>query len=96
VHSRAEHMKRAIITRPIPLYPSERQIRERLGVSERRWASILPVWEREGFPKKDVLTGARFWPAVERFLLNRHGIASQSTIGEAAADGPENWNAIRK
>ena len=78
------------------LYPSDREIRERLGLSERRWASILPVWERQGFPRKDPLTGARFWPAVEKFLLHRHDLGGEHSIPSSVSDGAECWDAVRK
>jgi hypothetical protein len=38
------------------------------------WPAIAQALEREGLPHADPLTGARFRPAVEAFLMARHGM----------------------
>jgi hypothetical protein len=74
----------------LALYKSESEIAELvLGVGAKNWAAISVVWEREGLPRIDPMTGMRFWPAVESFLLRRHGIID-STV-PTQADGAETW-----
>jgi hypothetical protein len=74
----------------MPLYPSEADIAVRvLGEDAKRWPDIAAMWEREGLPRVDPLTGKRFWPAVEIFLLRRHGLTQ--TFIPSQADGVENW-----
>jgi hypothetical protein len=76
---------------PAPaLYKSESEIAELvLGVGAKNWAAISVIWEREGLPRIDPMTGMRFWPAVQSFLLRRHGIID-STV-PTQADGAETW-----
>lgn len=72
------------------LYLSEADIAARvLGADAKRWPDIAAMWEREGLPRIDPLTGKRFWPAVEGFLLRRHGLTQ--TFVPAQVDGVENW-----
>jgi len=75
-----------------PLYLSEAAIADRvLGRnSKARWESIAAMWEREGLPRIDPLTGCRYWPAVRTFLDRRHGLGQ--AILPASVDGAENWN----
>lgn len=73
------------------LYMSEHDIAARvLGGDARRWPELAAMLEREGMPRKDPLTGMRFWPAVERFLLRRHGVTSARV--PAKVDGMETWS----
>ena len=75
-----------------PLYLSEAAIAQRvLGRDSKvKWAAIAAVWEREGLPRVDPVTGYRYWPAVRSFLDRRHGL-NQSTL-PSTVDGAENWN----
>lgn len=74
------------------LYLSEACIAQRvLGTGAKaRWESIAAVWEREGLPRIDPMTGCRYWPAVRSFLDRRHGL-SQAVL-PTTVDGAENWN----
>jgi len=73
------------------LYLSERVIAQRVlgSRSEANWSSIATLWEREGLPRIDPLTGSRYWPAVRAFLDRRHGL-SQAMI-PSTSDGAERW-----
>lgn len=72
------------------LYKSEAEIAQLvLGGSVTDWAALAHVWEREGLPRIDPMTGLRFWPAVESFLLRRHGLSNSSVPTQA--DGSETW-----
>lgn len=75
-----------------PLYLSEASIAARvLGAkSKKQWEALAAIWEREGLPRIDPMTGCRYWPAVREFLDRRHGLGQR--ILPATADGLENWN----
>ena len=75
-----------------PLYLSEAAIAARvLGTNAKaRWAGLAAVWEREGLPRIDPMTGCRYWPAVRSFLDKRHGLSN--ALGPSALDGAENWS----
>jgi hypothetical protein len=72
------------------LYKTEGEIAELvLGVAAKKWDAIATLWEREGLPRIDPMTGMRFWPAVQSFLLRRHGIIDVAV--SAQTDGAETW-----
>ncbi len=74
-----------------PLYMGEPDIAARvLGDDAERWPEIAAMWEREGLPRIDPLTGLRFWPAVEKFFLRRHGLSAAFVPSQA--DGLETWS----
>ncbi|MDR9782269.1 hypothetical protein [Rhizobium redzepovicii] len=75
-----------------PLYLSEASIAQRvLGPKNRTaWDALAAVWEREGLPRIDPMTGCRYWPAVRAFLDRRHGL-HQSSL-PSTVDGAENWS----
>ena len=63
-----------------PLYPDEAEIARRvLGKRAREWPGKAVLLERDGLPKIDPLMGGRFWPAVRRWFLDRHGLAMESS-----------------
>src|SRR6516225_3788491 len=65
-----------------PFYPDEAEIARRvLGDRAREWPGKVAVLERDGLPKIDPLMGGRFWPAVQQFFLDRHGVAAQPSHG---------------
>jgi hypothetical protein len=66
----------------LALYPDEAEIARRvLGARSREWAAKAIVLERDGLPKIDPLMGGRFWPAVQRWFLERHGLDVESSAG---------------
>jgi hypothetical protein len=66
----------------LALYPDETEIARRvLGGRSREWAEKAHVLERDGLPKVDPLMGGRFWPAVHRWFLERHGLDVESMAG---------------
>ena len=71
------------------LYPCEAEIARRLSQSEKHWRRIAPQLERQGLPKIDPIMKGRFWPAVEAFFRNRHGLG---TIVAIQPDGEERWD----
>jgi len=75
-----------------PLYLSEASIAARvLGPkAQKQWDALAAIWEREGLPRIDPMTGCRYWPAVREFLDRRHGLGQR--VLPATVDGVENWN----
>jgi hypothetical protein len=81
---------KASASEPTSLYPDEEELaRCVLGNKAKQWSSIAPTLEREGLPRIDPLTGARFWPAVRAFLFQRHGLRKEHV--PASAYGEESW-----
>jgi N6-adenosine-specific RNA methylase IME4 len=71
------------------LYPCEAEIAHRLSQSEKHWRRIAPQLERQGLPKIDPIMKGRFWPAVEAFFRNRHGLGDMVA---SQPDGEERWD----
>jgi len=65
------------------------EIARRLSQSEKHWRRIAPQLERQGLPKIDPIMKGRFWPAVEAFFRNRHGLGNM--VG-SQPDGEEMWD----
>ena len=73
------------------LYESEAEIAKRvLGKRASLWRDLAVIWEREGLPAIDPITGMRFWPAVELFFKRRHGLIRRHVPTQA--DGVETWS----
>jgi len=70
------------------LYLKDFEIRNRLGIAESEWPRVKAQFQSEGFPAPDPVVKKRFWPAVEQWLLNRHGISNSVPVPQ---DGKENW-----
>ena len=75
-----------------PLYLSEASIAARVlgGKAKTQWSALATLWERDGLPRIDPMTGCRYWPAVRAWLDRRHGLTQASLPG--SVDGLENWN----
>ena len=74
----------------LSLYKPEAEIAELvLGAGARDWTTISIIWEREGLPRIDPMTGMRFWPAVQSFFLRRHGLVE--ALIPTQPDGIETW-----
>jgi hypothetical protein len=73
------------------LFPDEAEVARRLSQTPQEWAAKSKVLERLGLPRIDPLMGGRFWPAVEAFLLRRHGL---STVEASQPDGEENLSVL--
>jgi hypothetical protein len=57
--------------------------------SEKHWRRIALQLERQGLPKIDPIMKGRYWPAVEAFFRNRHGLSNM--VG-SQPDGEEMWD----
>ena len=71
------------------LSPCETEIARRLSQSEKHWRRIAPQLERQGLPKIDPIMKGRYWPAVEAFFRNRHGLGNLVGL---QPDGEEMWD----
>lgn len=77
-------------TEPTPLYMSDKEIMERIGICDNTWRRVICILEPRGFPKKDPLfSNKRFWPAVEKYLYKRAG--SNGIISASDAPKQETW-----
>ena len=60
---------------PAGLYVSDEEMFKRLNVCKQKGRAAVQQLEPYGFPKQDPLfSNKRYWPAVRRYLDNRHGI----------------------
>lgn len=73
----------------LPLYATEAQIAHRLGYKLTTWKANAHLFEREGMPAIDPLSGRRYWPAIQKWFDARHGVTEANVPG--AIDGPENF-----
>ena len=80
--------------KPDPLFLTDEQIVDRLGVSEKVWQVAVFGLERGGFPMKDpMFSNKRYWPACRAFLDRRYGLGDSKVLQAGhAEDGPENWS----
>jgi hypothetical protein len=73
-----------------PLYKTDTEIAELVGVGEKKWRANARVLEKSGLPAGDPLfAGRRYWPAVKAFLDRRNGLGGASAL---VTDGEENWD----
>jgi hypothetical protein len=49
------------------LFPCDAEVARRLSMSADRLREIMPELKRQGFPRRDPLTGGRYWPAIVAF-----------------------------
>ena len=83
----AQH-RRLVSLEMEPLYINDTEISNRLGIAKDVWSRVKKQFEVEGWPKPDPIVGKRYWPAVERWLSQRHGLIDNELILQ---DGKENW-----
>jgi hypothetical protein len=83
--------KMPLLPEPSCLYPDEKELgRLILGSRAATWPGVAAVWEKEGLPRVDALTGGRYYPAVQAFLDARYGLGPPLSVG--GPDEPENPN----
>jgi hypothetical protein len=63
-----------------------------LGVRRaEEWSSIVPIYERRGFPRIDPVMGGRYVPAIRAFFDREYGLTA---VGPSVPDGverPDKW-----
>lgn len=57
----------------LPLFLSETKIAERLGIGQAKWKTVSVQYERIGMPRRDPISGLRYWPAVKEFFDRENG-----------------------
>lgn len=78
------------------LYCSEAECARRAGFGLSRWRKLAKSFERLGMPRKDAITGRRYWPAVVAFLDRHNGMAegpAGRAVEQLQPDGKENPDA---
>lgn len=75
-----------------PLFVTDAQIIERVGITKAEWETTLLALEKDGFPAPDPMFGnRRYWPACRVFLDRRYNLEPSSAQGNPALDGEERW-----
>jgi hypothetical protein len=79
-------------------YLTEPEIIRELRLPEKVGRAKMAEWKlSQTFPKPvSGLSGRRFWPAVERWLLAHEGVVDISQIALPVADGKENFDAWKE
>ena len=73
-----------------PLYKTDAEVSELVGVGRDKFGALAKAWEKSGFPKRDPVVGKRYWPACRAWLDRRNGLATTAATG-LAPDGDEHW-----
>jgi hypothetical protein len=81
----------------LPLFPTDKQIAWALFGSDKdeyakSFLSKIPHLEHDGFPRKSVVYGRRYWPAVRAYLDYRMGLRDAHL--PHAEDGRETWDDV--
>lgn len=77
-----------------PLFKTDEQIAEMIGVTLDLWRATAKVLERSGLPLGDPLfAGRRYWPAVRAYLDRRSGLDARSPYRQP--DGKENLDVFQ-
>lgn len=92
-------MSRRIALDDLPIFADDAAIGQALlgTVRASEWPSLVPLFEREGFPKVDPVMGGRYVPAVKAFFDRQYGLLTSP--GPSARDGmerPDKWNAPKR
>lgn len=73
---------------PKALFAADEEIAKLvLGDKAKARRDLVAVFEREGLPRTDPMTGGRYWPAVKAFFDRRAGITTTMVPGQP--DGEE-------
>src|SRR3981081_2063129 len=74
----------------MPLYPPEAEIAEAvLGKRAKKWRGTAEHLEsKHGLPKIDALMGGRFWPLVQKYFWERHGMRLPGSLDLSQSQGP--------
>jgi hypothetical protein len=78
-------------------YLTEPEIIRELRLPDKVGRAKMAEWKLDPrFPKTVAgLSGRRFWPSVERWLLAHEGVVDISQIALPVADGKENFDAFK-
>jgi hypothetical protein len=71
----------ALMPDPDPLYVTEAECAQRVGVSLDDWKTVLPKLERIGLPgPSKIFPGKRYWPAIRRFFDSQEPAGRTSSM----------------
>lgn len=81
----------------LPLFASDRELAVALLGKERgrAWRNLVPIYERNGFPKIDPLMGGRYTRAVLAFFDREYGLTERSPLAPPGVERVIDWN-VRK
>jgi hypothetical protein len=90
--------KRKIQWDSLPLFATEMEIGAALLGAERacEWKSIVPLYERQGMPKIDPVTGGRYTPAVRAFFDRQYNLTKEAPLSPDGIERPQAWTNARK
>lgn len=77
----------------LPLFATDAEIGAVLLGLKRacEWQALVPLYERQGFPKIDPVMGGRYVPAIKAFFDKQYGVGTLPTAPDGI-DRPETWN----
>lgn len=78
-----------------PLYRTDEEVADSLGVGVDKWRAASSVLEKEGLPPRDKLFANRwYWPSIRQFLDHRYGLEAAS--GPLKPDGKEDFQCLNQ
>lgn len=92
-------MTKRIALDDLPIFADDAAIGQALlgSVRAAEWPSLVPLFERDGFPRIDPIMRGRYVPAVKAFFDRQYGLLSSP--GATSRDGierPDKWNAPKR
>jgi hypothetical protein len=82
----------------LPMFADDLAIGQALlgTVRAAEWPSLVPLYEREGFPRIDPVMGGRYVPAVKAFFDRQYGLTQVASTARDGIERPEKWNAPKR
>jgi hypothetical protein len=82
----------------LPMFADDAAIGQALlgTVRADEWPSLVPLYEREGFPRIDPVMGGRYVPAIKAFFDRQYGLSSVAPTARNGIERPERWNAPKR
>lgn len=82
----------------LPIFADDKAIGQALLgiIRAEEWPSLVPIYEREGFPAVDPVMGGRYVPAIRAFFDRKYGLTSVAPKAPDGMEKPEKWNASRR
>lgn len=82
----------------LPLFAADHDIGIALLGPDRacEWPSLVPLYERQGFPKIDAVMGGRYVPAIRAFFDQQYGLAAAIPAAPDGIERPEVWTTRRR
>jgi hypothetical protein len=86
-------MKRLLLDE-LPIFADDAAIGQALlgTVRADEWPSLVPLFEREGFPRIDPIMRGRYVPAIKAFFDCKYGLSKTAPTARNGAEKPDRWN----